>query len=66
MKSDRAAWVNRAVVRLKEAAVIPNKDFLLRYDVAGRKIEDAVLAHTRLKGGFFTLDPPAARARERH
>jgi Ca-activated chloride channel homolog len=51
---------SRAVVRLKDAAVIPNKDFLLRYDVAGGKIEDAVLAHRGAKGGFFTLilQPP--------
>ncbi|HEX8184577.1 MAG TPA: VIT and VWA domain-containing protein, partial [Blastocatellia bacterium] len=53
-----------AFVRLKNKAEIPNKDFILRYDVAGRGIEDAVLAH-RSTGrdpgaGFFTmiLQPP--------
>jgi Ca-activated chloride channel homolog len=44
-----------AVVRLKDEATIPNKDFVLRYDVAGRKIEDALLTHATDKGGFFTL-----------
>jgi len=52
--------VNRAVVRLKEKAVLPNKDFILTYDVVGRKIESAVLAHRAERGGFFTLilQPP--------
>lgn len=49
-----------AVVRLKDHATIPNKDFILRYDVTGRKIQDAVLAHRAEHGGFFTLilQPP--------
>ena len=34
MKSKPSA--NRAVVRLKDRAGIPNKDFILRYDVAGQ------------------------------
>lgn len=47
-------------VRLKGLRTIPNKDFILRYDVTGRKIEDAVLMHRSAKGGFFTmmLQPP--------
>ncbi|HEY6802801.1 MAG TPA: TonB-dependent receptor [Pyrinomonadaceae bacterium] len=51
---------NRAIVRLKDQDVIPNKDFVLRYKVAGEKIEDAVLAHRDEKGGYFTLilQPP--------
>ncbi|HYX42611.1 MAG TPA: VIT and VWA domain-containing protein, partial [Pyrinomonadaceae bacterium] len=49
-----------ADVRLKDQATIPNKDFVLKYDVAGRKIEDAVLTHSDGRGGFFTLilQPP--------
>lgn len=49
-----------AVVRLKNLAVIPNKDFILKYDVAGRKVEDAVLTHRDSRGGFFSLilQPP--------
>jgi Ca-activated chloride channel homolog len=51
---------HRAHVRLKDLATIPNKDFILRYDVAGQKITDALLTHSSDKGGFFTfiLQPP--------
>lgn len=51
---------NGATVRLRQEAVIPNKDFILTYQVAGRKIEDAILTHHAAKGGFFTLilQPP--------
>lgn len=50
-----------AVVRLKNKAEIPNKDFILKYDVAGRQIEDALLTHrSDSDDGFFTmiLQPP--------
>jgi Ca-activated chloride channel family protein len=49
-----------ARVRLKNMSEIPNKDFVLRYDVAGGKVEDAVLIHRADRGGFFTLilQPP--------
>ena len=55
-----------AQVRLKEAGTIPNKDFILRYDVAGKAIQDAVLAHRDGRGGFFTmiLQPPERVAPE--
>ncbi|HEX8187867.1 MAG TPA: VWA domain-containing protein, partial [Pyrinomonadaceae bacterium] len=55
-----------AVVRLKDAAVIPNRDFVLRYDVAGGRVEDAVLAHASARGNFFTLilQPPDRVAAE--
>src|SRR5882724_5741353 len=50
----------RAHVRLKDSATIPNKDFILRYDVAGKAIQDALLTHRTAQGGFFTmiLQPP--------
>ena len=50
-----------ARVRLKNLTAIPNKDFILRYDVAGAKIQDAVLTHRDSRGGYFTLilQPPA-------
>jgi Ca-activated chloride channel family protein len=56
----------RAIVRLKDQATIPNKDFVLLYDVAGKKIEDALLTHSTDKGGFFTLilQPPDRVAAE--
>lgn len=51
---------SNSIIKLKNESVIPNKDFILRYDVAGKKINDAVLAHRDDKGGFFTLilQPP--------
>jgi Ca-activated chloride channel family protein len=50
----------RARLKLKHGTTIPNKDFILRYDVAGRAIQDALLTHRSAKGGFFTLilQPP--------
>jgi Ca-activated chloride channel family protein len=49
-----------AHVCLKNKATIPNKDFRLKIDVAGRKISDAILAHHDDRGGFFSmiLQPP--------
>jgi Ca-activated chloride channel homolog len=49
-----------AVVRLKGGAAIPNKDFVLKYDVAGGRVEDALLTHASARGRFFTLilQPP--------
>ncbi|HKU74751.1 MAG TPA: VIT domain-containing protein [Pyrinomonadaceae bacterium] len=49
-----------ARLRLREGSTIPNKDFVLRYDVAGRAIQDALLTHRSEKGGYFTLilQPP--------
>ncbi|HEX8089250.1 MAG TPA: VWA domain-containing protein, partial [Blastocatellia bacterium] len=53
-----------ALARLKNRAEIPNKDFILRYDVSGLGIEDGVLAHRSPRGnltsGFFMmiLQPP--------
>jgi Ca-activated chloride channel family protein len=49
-----------SLVKLKDEKTIPNKDFILRYDVAGKKIEDAILTHRSEKGGYFTLilQPP--------
>ena len=56
----------RAVVRLKDRATIPNKDFLMKYRVAGDTIHDAVLTHRSERGGFFTLilQPPQRVAAE--
>jgi Ca-activated chloride channel family protein len=50
----------RAVVKLKDQATIPNKDFILRYAVASPKIQDAVLTHADQRGGYFmlVLQPP--------
>jgi len=50
----------RATIKLRDKAVIPNKDFVLKYDIAGQKIGDTVLMHNGTKGGFFTMifQPP--------
>lgn len=50
-----AADKSRAVVKLKNQATIPNKDFVLEYRTAGETIEDALLTHTDSRGKFFTL-----------
>jgi Ca-activated chloride channel homolog len=49
-----------AKVTLKSDKTIPNKDFILRYDVTGKRIEDAVIATRGTRGGFFSivLQPP--------
>src|SRR5581483_6295180 len=52
--------VGSALVKLRDKAEIPNRDFILRYEVSGGKIADAVLTHRGAQGGFFTLilQPP--------
>jgi Ca-activated chloride channel family protein len=42
-------------IQLNPADTIPNKDFVLRYQVAGMAPEMAVIAHHDERGGFFTL-----------
>jgi len=50
----------RTTVRLRQQAAIPNKDFVLQYDVSGARLADALLVHRGPRGGFFTflLQPP--------
>lgn len=56
-----------ATVQLKNLAEIPNRDFILKYNVAGDQISDAVLSQAAPAksnlgpGGYFTLvlQPPA-------
>jgi Ca-activated chloride channel family protein len=47
-------------VKLAEGTVPPDKDFILKYKVAGVGIDDAVLSHGDQSGGYFTLilQPP--------
>ena len=51
---------NHANVRLRDRQTIPNKDFILKFDVAGKRINDALLTHRNNAGGFFSLvlQPP--------
>ncbi len=55
-----------ARITLKSEKTILNKDFILRYDVSGKRIEDAMLTHRSGRGGFFTLmlQPPDRFASE--
>ncbi len=48
-------------IKLHPADRLPNKDFILRYQVAGKKPEIAVMAHAKKQDGFFSLmiQPPA-------
>ncbi len=57
---------NTTKMTLKNEKTIPNKDFILRYDVTGKRIEDAILTHRDGRGGFFTLilQPPDKVATE--
>lgn len=50
-----------AKIFLASQTTIPNKDFILQYETAGKEVEDALLYNTRDKeGGFFSLilQPP--------
>jgi Ca-activated chloride channel homolog len=59
---------SRATVRLSPNDALPNKDFVLRYAIAGRQIKTALItepdprAAPGQRGGYFTLMivPPAA------
>ncbi|GMV94111.1 MAG: hypothetical protein AMXMBFR82_38890 [Candidatus Hydrogenedentota bacterium] len=57
---------DHAVIRLQNRNEIPNRDFVLKYKVAGEGIEDAILTHTDARGGFVSLvlQPPARLAPE--
>lgn len=49
-------------VALNEGRVIDNRDFILRYTLAGGSVQAGVLTHADERGGFFSLvvEPPAA------
>jgi Ca-activated chloride channel family protein len=53
-------------VQLADENVLPDKDFILKYKVAGVGIDDAVLFHSDKSGGYFTLilQPPEKPAEE--
>jgi Ca-activated chloride channel family protein len=52
--------VSQATVSLNQKTTIPNKDFLLKYEVADARIQDAVLTYRKDTDGFFALilQPP--------
>lgn len=49
-------------VTLRAGRVIDNRDFVLRYTLAGNAVQAGVLSHADERGGFFSLviEPPAA------
>ena len=57
---DRASPLT-ATVKLSPLDTIPNRDFVLRWDVAGDDLKTAMLTHTDERGEYFTLMlvPPA-------
>lgn len=52
---------NERLITLSPADSIPNKDFVLRYQVAGDKVKTAMMTHKDEHGQYFTmmLYPPA-------
>ncbi len=45
----------KLTVELSSLDSIPNKDFVLRYKVAGKTVKSALVTHRDKRGGFFTL-----------
>jgi Ca-activated chloride channel family protein len=54
-KSEARTEANTADVKLSSADSILNKDFVLRYKVAGEKLKSAIIANRDQNGGYFTL-----------
>jgi len=60
--SKKSGGRDRLTVKLSERGSIPNKDFRLRYRVAGKRVKSALVVHRDKRGGYFTLMlyPPAS------
>lgn len=54
-RTDLRTEGNLADVSLQQSDSIPNKDFVLRYRVAGDKLKSAIVASRDQTGGYFTL-----------
>ena len=46
---------SKANVKLQPGDTIPNKDFILRYGVAGERMESAVITHASDTGNYFLM-----------
>ena len=57
----RTLEANRVLISIKPADTMPNKDFVLRYRVAGEQVKSGLVLHRDSKGGYFSLMvyPPA-------
>jgi Ca-activated chloride channel homolog len=53
--TSETASPERLTVSLNPADSLPNKDFVLRYRVAGARIKSSLLTQRDERGGFFTL-----------
>jgi len=53
--SKQSVSAERFVVALDPRDRIPNKDFVLRYKVAGERIKSSLLTYRDERGGYFTL-----------
>ena len=51
----RTVQADRTQVAIAQGDTIPNKDFVLRYRVAGDTIKSNLLVHRDSRGGYFTL-----------
>lgn len=45
----------RAHIALSTSDSIPNRDFILRWQVAGDSVKSAILSHSDSRGGYFTM-----------
>ena len=53
--TSEAVSLEHLTVSLNPADSLPNKDFVLRYRVAGQLIKSSLLTHRDERGGYFTL-----------
>ena len=53
--TNNTASAEKRTVKLSSLDSIPNKDFVLKYKVAGKKIKSALVTHRDERGGFFSL-----------
>ena len=53
--TNSTATPEKRTVKLSRLDSIPNKDFVLRYKVAGKTVKSALVTHRDKRGGFFTL-----------
>jgi len=53
--SNSSPTSDKRTVKLSSLDSIPNKDFVLRYKVAGKTVKSALATHRDERGGYFTL-----------
>jgi Ca-activated chloride channel family protein len=53
--TNSSTTLEKRTIKLSALDSIPNKDFVLRYKVAGKTVKSALVTHRDEHGGFFTL-----------